>query len=125
MNPTLIRLDDETHYKFLRRLEANPNTSQRELAKALGISLGKTNFCLKAIIDKGWVKARNFRRSDNKLAYIYILTPNGLRAKTKLTASYLKRKLQEYDALHREIEQLQREAALSSDIIQGEGSPKE
>jgi EPS-associated MarR family transcriptional regulator len=105
-------LDDETHYKFLRRLEANPNTSQRELAKAMSINLGRTNFCLIAIIDKGWVKARNFRRSNNKLAYIYVLTPKGLRAKAKLTTNYLKRKLQEYDALQREIEQLQREAAL-------------
>ena len=118
-------MDDETHYKLLRRLEANPNTSQRKLAKALGISLGRTNFCLKAIIDKGWVKARNFRRSDNKLAYFYVLTPKGLRAKTKLTANYLKRKLQEYDALQREIEQLQREAAFSSDLIQGEEHSKE
>ncbi len=118
LNSTPFHLDDETHYKFLRRLEANPDTSQRDLAKALGLSLGKTNFCLKAIIDKGWVKARNFRRSDNKLAYIYVLTPKGLRVKTKLTANYLKRKLQEYDALQREIEQLQHEAALSSDMLQ-------
>jgi EPS-associated MarR family transcriptional regulator len=125
MSSTPFRLDDETHYKFLRRLETNPNTSQRELAKALGLSLGRTNFCLKAIIDKGWVKARNFRRSDNKLAYIYVLTPKGLRAKTKLTANYLKRKLQEYDALQREIEQLQRETALGSDMPQGKEHPKE
>jgi EPS-associated MarR family transcriptional regulator len=96
-------LNEETHYKFLKRLEANPNTSQRELAKEFGISLGKTSFCLKAIIDQGWVKAGNFRRSGNKFAYAYVLTPKGIKAKTMITANFLKRKIQEYEALKQEV----------------------
>ena len=110
-------MNDETHYKFLRRLGADPNTSQRELAKEFGISLGKTNFCLRAIIEKGWVKVRNFRQSNNKLAYSYILTPKGIQAKAKLTTNYLKRKTQEYEALKQEIEQLQCDSNSRSTLL--------
>ena len=93
----------------MRLLENNPNLSQRELAEALGVSLGATNYCLKALVDKGWVKLENFQRNPNKLGYLYILTPQGLSAKTALTARFLKRKLAEYESLKAEIEALQAE----------------
>ncbi len=101
---------DETLFKVMRALEANPNTSQRELAESMGMSLGKTNYCLKALIDRGLIKVRNFRNSQNKLAYAYLLTPKGVAAKTRLTGRFLKKKVVEYEALRREIEELRREA---------------
>jgi len=100
---------DETLFKVLRTLEANPQTSQRELAESMGMSLGKANYCLKALLDKGLIKVRNFRNSQNKLAYAYLLTPKGVAAKARLTGRFLKRKVAEYEALRAEIEQLQRE----------------
>ena len=108
----------DTHYKILKALEANPEISQRELADELGISLGKANYCLKALIEKGWVKANNFKNSNNKLAYIYLLTPKGMERKTHLTMQFLKRKVSEYEALKEEIEQLENEVKLN-----GEGNP--
>ena len=99
----------ETHLKVLRHLEDNPEVTQRELAEALGISLGKTNYCLKALISKGMVKAKNFKNSANKRAYLYILTPKGIETKTRISVKFLKRKIQEYEALSREIEQLKTE----------------
>ncbi len=100
---------DETLFKVMRALEANPNTSQRELAESMGMSLGKANYCLKALLDKGLIKVRNFRNSRNKLAYAYLLTPKGVAAKTRLTGRFLKRKVAEYEALRREIEELRKE----------------
>jgi len=100
---------DETLFQVLRTLEANPRTSQRELADSLGMSLGKANYCLKALLGKGLIKMQNFRNSRNKLAYAYLLTPAGVAAKTSLTARFLKRKMAEYEALRAEIEQLERE----------------
>lgn len=100
---------DESHLKVLRMLEANPSISQRELAETLGISLGKTNYCLKALIDKGWVKAQNFKNSRNKLGYAYLLTPSGIAQKAELTVHFLRRKVREYEALEEEIAQLERE----------------
>lgn len=94
---------------MLRTLEANPRTSQRELADSMGMSLGKANYCLKALLDKGLIKMQNFRNSRNKLAYAYLLTPAGVAAKTSLTARFLKRKMAEYEALRVEIEELRRE----------------
>jgi len=87
----------------LKALEANPELSQRQLANELGISVGKANYCIKALIDAGWVKARNFRNSNNKLAYAYVLTPSGMRRKTKLTLRFLEHRRREYEALRREI----------------------
>jgi EPS-associated MarR family transcriptional regulator len=101
----------ETNLKVLRHLEENPNVTQRQLAEELGISLGKANYCLKALIEKGLVKAGNFRNSDNKRSYLYLLTPSGLEAKTKITVSFLQRKVQEYEDLKTEIQELQREVA--------------
>src|SRR5690554_1545671 len=106
-------LRDESHLKALRLLEANPSLSQRELSEALGVSLGKTNYCIRALLDKGLIKMQNFRNSQNKLAYAYLLTPAGIAAKAELTRNFLKIKMREYEALKREIEQLQSEADLS------------
>jgi len=99
----------ETHLKVLRHLEENPDVTQRELAEALGISLGKANYCLKALIGKGMVKAKNFKNSANKRAYLYILTPKGIETKAKISVRFLQRKVEEYEALKIEIDQLKTE----------------
>ena len=103
-------LSDEYRYKILKELEANPEISQRELAKELGISLGKANFCIQALIEKGLIKARNFKNSHNKKAYIYYLTPKGIEDKASVTVQFLKIKMTEYYELKAEIERLQQEA---------------
>lgn len=103
-------LSDEYRYKILKELEANPEISQRELAKGLGISLGKANFCIQALIEKGLIKARNFKNSQNKKAYIYYLTPKGIEDKASVTVQFLKIKMAEYHELKTEIERLQQEA---------------
>lgn len=103
-------LTDEYRYKILKLVQENPEISQRALAKALSISLGKTNFCLKALIDVGLLKVGNFRNSKNKLAYMYLLTPSGLEAKASITMRFLKYKLEEYESLQIEIEELRRDA---------------
>jgi EPS-associated MarR family transcriptional regulator len=102
-------MSKETHYKLLRRLEKNADSTQRELAQDVGVSLGKLNYCLKKLIEKGWVKANNFHQSPNKAKYRYLLTPSGIDAKTKLTVQFLKRKLEEYDRLQEEIRLLEDE----------------
>ena len=102
-------MPEDTHYKVLKILEHNPQVSQRELANELGVSLGKANYCLKALIEKGLVKANNFKNSANKLAYFYVLTPRGIEAKAKISVRFLQRKMEEYEALGEEIEQLKRE----------------
>ena len=93
----------------MRLLLDNPSLSQRELADALGVSLGKINYCLKALMDKGLVKVQNFRNNQNKLAYAYLLTPLGIAEKASLTKQFLRRKIAEYEGLNREIEQLRSE----------------
>ena len=103
-------LSEEVRYKLLKLLEPNPHLSQREVAKELGISLGKVNYCLRALVDKGWIKAANFKNSRNKTAYMYLLTPRGIDAKTRVTARFLQRKVREYEALRTGIEQLRIEA---------------
>lgn len=104
-------LDETTHYSLLKTLEETPDLSQRDLAKRLGVSLGKVNFCLNALVEKGSLKVNNFRNSGNKLAYAYILTPQGLESRARMTVAFLKYKTQEYERLKREIEELQREIA--------------
>jgi len=99
----------ETHLKVLRHLETNPEITQRELAKELGVSVGKVNYCLKALIQKGWVKASNFKNNKNKAAYAYLLTPKGIEHKAQITVRYLKAKMHEYESLKKEIAQLQSE----------------
>ena len=101
------QLQEDTHFRVLALLERSPDISQRELARQLGVSLGGVNYALRALVDRGMVKAQNFSKSERKLAYAYVLTPQGLAEKTKLTARFLKRKLEEYEALKSEIEALQ------------------
>jgi EPS-associated MarR family transcriptional regulator len=91
-----VRLNQDTHLKVLRLLEANPQMSQRDLTAYLGVSLGKTNFCLKALLDKGLLKMQNFQSSKRKLAYADLTTPAGLAEKTSLTGRFLKRKIEEH-----------------------------
>ena len=102
---------DETELQVLRELEQEPQLNQRSLAERLGLSLGKANYCLRALVSKGLVKISNFRRSDNKLAYSYLLTPSGIQEKARLTVAFLKRKRQEYEQLQSEIEKLKNEVA--------------
>ena len=102
-------LQDENHLKVLRLLEANSHLSQRDLAGALGGSLGKTNYCLKALLGKGFIKMQSFNKSANKLAYAYLLTPTGIAEKAGLTARFLARKLAEFSSLTLEIEALKSE----------------
>ena len=103
-------LTDEYRYKILKILEANPEISQRDLARELGVSLGRANFCLKALIEKGLLKVTNFRNSKNKMAYMYLLTPSGIEEKSVITARFLKIKMQDYANLEAEIRELRREA---------------
>lgn len=100
---------DEYSYRVLKLLSQNPHLSQRELANELGISLGKANYCLKALIEVGLIKAKNFKDSRNKLAYAYLLTPKGIEEKAKITLRFLNSKVTEFQALQAEIEDLQRE----------------
>ena len=104
-------MNEEIIHNLFALLENHPNLSQRELAKEMGISLGKTNYCLKGLKEKGWLKVRNFKNSKNKIAYAYILTPAGLSEKTKITARYLKHKIQEYETLKSEIEKLRQDVS--------------
>ena len=99
------------HLELLRVLEKHPDYSQRQLAIAMGVSLGKTHYLLKALLGKGWVKAQNFRRSDQKLGYLYVLTPHGARQRLQLTRSFLARKESEYDMLKMQILSLREEIA--------------
>ena len=105
-------LTDEYRYKILKLVEEKPDISQRELAESLGISLGKANYCLKALIAVGILKASNFRNSKNKLAYMYLLTPTGIEEKAKITSRFLKKKLQEYKSLQQEIAELTAEVSV-------------
>ena len=105
-----MSLSGEMRLQILRALEANPDASQRDLARALGVSLGKVNYCLRALIEKGVLKARNFKNSRNKLAYMYQLTPKGIEEKSQLTLEFLRRKIGEVEKLQAEIRALRREA---------------
>ncbi len=100
---------DEIRYRLLSYLHEHPAATQRELAAELGVSLGKANYCLKALVAKGLVKARNFRNSNHKSAYLYALTPRGLEEKINVTLAFLRRKRTEYDLLAKEIERLTEE----------------
>lgn len=124
--------DETTHYTLLKTLEENPSLSQRDLAKKLGISLGKVNYCLKSLVEKGSVKANNFRNSHNKLAYAYLLTPRGIEQKARMTVEFLQIKVREYEQLKAEIEELKislqqiQEASGTGqvDMYIGQNSPK-
>jgi len=98
-----------SHLQLLKLIERSPGLSQRELSRELGVSLGKTHYLLRALVEKGWVKANNFRRNDNKLAYAYLLTPMGVREKLRMTRDYLRRKEIEYETIVAEIDLLRSE----------------
>ena len=95
--------DNQDHFNVLRKIQQKPESSQRELAEDLGFSLGKLNYCLKALKVKGLVKIKNFKKNPNKINYIYVLTPKGVSEKTQLTLNFMKRKMKEYDELKREV----------------------
>lgn len=107
--PRMPVLTDPQRLELLKLLHEQPQLSQRDLARAMGVSLGKANYCLKALMEKGLVKLGNFRRNPDKREYAYLLTPAGLEEKTRITMSFLRRKLAEYEALEREIEKLRDE----------------
>jgi len=107
-------LTDEYRYKILKIISTNPEISQRQLANELGISLGKVNYCLKALMGKGLVKVANFRNNKNKLSYMYLLTPRGIEEKAVITLAFLKFKLHEFEMLQREIEVLRKDVGMNS-----------
>jgi|TARA_B110000114_G_C15047029_1_gene379635 EPS-associated MarR family transcriptional regulator len=96
--------DNQDHFNVLRKIQNNPQSTQRELASELGFSLGKLNYCITALKNKGLIKIENFKKNPNKISYIYVLTPRGISIKTKLTLNFMKRKMIEYDELKNEIE---------------------
>ena len=98
-----MKKENEDQFQVLRKLKKNPKSTQRELAKDLGFSLGKLNYCLQSLREKGLIKINNFRNNPNKLNYIYVLTPKGIAEKTKLTINFMKRKMEEYEELKKEI----------------------
>ena len=95
--------EDQDHFEILRKIQKKPEASQRELAGELGFSLGKLNYCLKALQQKGLVKIKNFKKNPKKINYLYVLTPAGITTKTKLTINFMKKKMEEYDELKKEI----------------------
>jgi EPS-associated MarR family transcriptional regulator len=113
------RQQEDTRFRLMQILHAKPDISQREMAKALGISFGGVNYCLNALMAKGLVKVHNFSQSQNKFGYVYLLTPAGIAEKMALTGSFLKRKMDEYEALRLEIEALQSEIAAKSSEAPG------
>jgi len=116
---------DDVRYNLLKFLATNPGASQRDIARHLGISVGKVNYCIHALIDRGWLKVQNFKNSRQKSAYLYLLTPSGMDQKVSLAIRFLQRKLHEYDHLAHEIEALREEvgsatetdAATSTDFV--------
>jgi EPS-associated MarR family transcriptional regulator len=102
-------MNQELSIKIIRELETAPEQSQRALSKRCGVSLGSIHYCINALVDKGYVKARNFKNAQNKLAYAYILTPSGINLKKDLTVAFLKRKQAEYEALGKEIQELEQD----------------
>ena len=101
---------EDVHYKLMRLLESNTEMRQTDVAQELGVSLGKVNYCLRALVKKGWIKVSHFTNSQHKAAYMYLLTPRGVEEKAILTMHFLQEKMREYEALRMEIKQMQREA---------------
>ena len=112
------QLQEDTHFRVLSLLESQPDLNQREMAKALGVSLGGVNYCLRALAAKGLIKMHNFQASDNKLGYAYLLTPQGMVEKLSLTTRFLQRKQQEYAALKAEIEALQQQMDVQALVVE-------
>ena len=108
------RLKEDTSFRVMRILEEDPDLTQRELAAQLGMSLGELNYCIKALIEKGYVKVENFQKNKNKLKYVYVLTPSGIAQRIAITGRFLNRKLEEYEALKKEIELLRRDVTATT-----------
>lgn len=117
MTSRQAKLQEDTYFRVMRILQTNPDLTQRELAEKLGISVGGLNYCLRALVDKGLVKMKNFATSKNKFGYVYVLTPSGMTEKAAITHRFLQRKLDEYAALHTEIKALQSEAFSESNAV--------
>ncbi len=115
------KIQEEARFKILRLLHDDPELTQRELGEQVGVSLGAVNYCLRALIERGLVKASNFSRNPNKLGYAYVLTPAGIAEKTLLTGRFLKRKVEEYEALKLEIDILSQETVIGPVV----GNPSE
>jgi EPS-associated MarR family transcriptional regulator len=109
MTSQQAKRQEDTHFQMMRILQENPDLTQRELAERLGVSVSGLNYCLKALMAKGWVKVQNFSHSKNKFGYVYMLTPRGLVEKAALTGVFLQRKMDEYETLKKEIEALKAE----------------
>jgi EPS-associated MarR family transcriptional regulator len=114
MTSRQAKLQEDTYFRVLRILQDNPDLTQRELAEKLGVSVGGLNYCLKALMEKGWVKMQNFAHSKNKFGYVYVLTPRGVAEKAALTGRFLRRKMEEYEALKAEIRLLKTEYTVNS-----------
>lgn len=109
-------MQDEVTYKLLKLIEADSHLSQREISKKMGVSLGKTNYCLKALVDEGFIKFQNFYKNKKKSAYIYFLTPQGIEEKAAVTYRFLQRKIKEYENIKVEIESLKNETTLAKEM---------
>ncbi len=112
MTSRQAKLQEDTYFRVMRLLQENPDLTQRELAQKLGVSVGGLNYCLKALMEKGLVKMQNFQQSKNRFGYIYVLTPIGIAEKAVLTNRFLKRKMEEYEALRAEIETLKKDTVV-------------
>ena len=107
-------MNSDIHFKLLDILEKNPKLSQRLLSRELGISLGSINYCIRALVEKGQVKAHNFKKNSNKIGYVYLLTPQGISKKISMTKDFLKKRIKEYDQLQKEIKQLKNDISSSN-----------
>jgi len=119
MTSRQAQIQEDTYFRVMRILQENPDLTQRELAEKLGVSVGGLNYCLKALMEKGWVKMQNFQNSKNKFKYVYLLTPQGITEKVALTSRFLERKMQEYKTLKAEIDSLHQDlkSAAKKDIF--------
>jgi len=122
MTTRQAQIQEDTHFRIMRILQDNPDLTQRELADQLGMSVGGLNYCLKALIDKGFVKMGNFKKSKNKFKYVYLLTPQGIAERVMLTSHFLQRKMEEYEALKAEIERLRAEVEANGNPPLGKAS---
>lgn len=116
MTARRTQLQEDTYFRVLRMLQENPDLTQREIAERLGLSTSGLNYCLRALIQKGWVKVHNFSESKNKFGYIYVLTPLGISQKISMTGKFLRRKIREYDALKAEINSLSQELLVAESV---------
>jgi len=107
-------MDDSARYQLLKLLEAQPDLTQRELAQAMGVSVGKVNYCLKALLDVGLIKMENFKNSRNKAAYLYLLTPKGIEEKARVTKRFLRQKIEDYEKIRRELDELIEETSITN-----------